>query len=225
MHVRLEEVRARFAVMPRELPKAPAALLPVVLPGPGTSRPPRREWPAERRPAAVLVLFHPAAQPDDEAQVVLIERSTGPHRHAGQIAFPGGAVEPGESAVEAALREAHEEIALDAEPAGVRVAGLLPPVEVPVSGFVVDQVVAFADTPPSLAPDLREVAAVFSVPVAAFLPDAPIEMITAERDGFRLRYGAYRVGERLVWGATAGMLGRIGAFLATGPDRHKGRHG
>jgi len=221
--VRLEEVRARFAVMPRELPKAPAALLPIVLPNPEAAELPRREWPGERRPAAVLVLFHPDTPRDQEAQVVLIERSTGPHRHAGQIAFPGGALEQGESAVEAALREAREEIGLDAESAGVVVAGLLPPIAVPVSGFIVDQVVAFAGAPPSLVPDGHEVSAVFSAPVTAFLPDAPIEMITAERDGFRLRYGAYRIGQRLVWGATAGMLGRIGAFLATGRDQHERR--
>jgi 8-oxo-dGTP pyrophosphatase MutT (NUDIX family) len=212
--MRLDDVRARFALMPRVLPEAPAALAPVVLPNPDGSSPRRRERPGERRRAAVLVLFHPAAPDDDQAQVVLIERSAGPHRHSGQIAFPGGALEQGESAVEAALREASEEIGLDARAAGVHIVGVLPPVEVAVSGFMVDQVVAFADPAPSLVPDGREVAAVFSAPIAAFLPGSPIEMVTAERDGFRLRYGAYRIGERLVWGATAGMLGRLGAFLA-----------
>ena len=146
--------------------------------------------------------------------MVLIERSSGPHRHAGQVAFPGGALESGESAVEAALREAHEEIGLDTGGSGVAVVGVLAPVDVTVSGFVVEQVLAFADDLPALVSDGREVAAVFTAPVATFLPGSPIEMVTAERDGFKLRYGAYRVGDRLVWGATALMLGRLGAFLA-----------
>ena len=50
---------------------------------------------------------------------------------------------------------------------------------------------------------------------AAFVAGAPIEMVDAERDGYRFRYGAYRVGEHLVWGATAGILGRLGAFLGS----------
>jgi hypothetical protein len=59
------------------------------------------------------------------------------------------------------------------------------------------------------------VAAVLTAPLATFLPGAPIEMVTAQRDGYRLRYGAYRVGEHLVWGATAGILGRLGAFIGS----------
>ena len=54
----------------------------------------------------------------------------------------------------------------------------------------------------------------FGAPLAAFIAGAPIEMVTAERDGYRLRYGGYRVGEHHVWGATAMMLGRLGAYLA-----------
>lgn len=215
--MRYEEVRARLATVPGELPPAPAELAAVALPADSRVAPQIPRWPATRRRAAVLVLFHPGADEGGSAQVVLIERSAGPHRHAGQIAFPGGALEAGESSIEAALREAHEEIGLDARAAGVLVAGVLAPVDVPVSGFLVEQVVAFSPAPPAVAPDGREVAAVFTAPIDTFLPGAPIEIVTAERDGFRLRYGAYRVGERLVWGATAGMLGRLGAYLALTP--------
>jgi len=84
---------------------------------------------------------------------------------------------------------------------------------------VVAPVVAFAERPPTLTPDGYEVASVFGAPLAAFVRGAPIEIVTAERDGYRLRYGAYRVGEHLVWGATAMMLGRLGAFLGQKSER------
>jgi 8-oxo-dGTP pyrophosphatase MutT (NUDIX family) len=165
-----------------------------------------------RRAAAVLILIHPDA--DGEAHLTLTERSAGGHRHAGQVSLPGGAVdESDESVVAAALREAREEVGLDAEQAGVAVAGVLPTFDVRVSGFLVDPVLAFAERPPLLTPDEREVAAILTAPLDAFLPGAPIEIVTAERDGYRLRYGAYRVGEHLVWGATAFILSRLGAYL------------
>ena len=76
---------------------------------------------------------------------------------------------------------------------------------------------AGTDSPPSslseLAADGYEVASIFSAPLAIFLPGAPIEIVTADRDGYRLRYGGYRVGRHHVWGATAMMLGRLGAWL------------
>ena len=97
----------------------------------------------------------------------------------------------------------------------VHVQGTLPAVDVSVSGFIVHPVIAFADRPPSLMADGYEVAAILTAPLAAFLPGAPIEIVTAERDGFRLRYGGYRVGNHLVWGATAGILGSLGAYLAS----------
>ena len=212
--MRFEEVKARLTVIPTRLPPLPRDLIPTVLAGPDGTPGARPAFPdLPRRDAAVLILIHP--DPHGDADLVLTERSPGGHRHAGQISLPGGAIDPGDGSVAAAaLREAHEEVALDANQAGVHVQGVLPVVDVRVSGFLVHPVIAFADRAPILAPDGYEVAAVFSAPVAAFLPGALIEIVTAERDGYRLRYGAFRVGERLVWGATAGILGRLGAFLA-----------
>ena len=57
---------------------------------------------------------------------------------------------------------------------------------------------------------------IFSAPISAFLPGAPIETVTAERDGYHLRYGGYQIGRHHVWGATAMMLGRFGAYLGIG---------
>lgn len=210
-----EEARARLRVIPTSLPSPPPDLKPVVLSKPQGQPGAVPSFPdGPRRAAAVLILIHPGA--DGQACLTLIERSAGDHRHAGQISLPGGAIDDGdESAVGAALREAAEEVGLDVAQAGVTVVGVLPVVDVRVSGFLVEPVVAFAARPPVLTPDNHEVAAILTAPLAAFLPGAPIEIVTAERDGFRLRYGAYRIGAHLVWGATAGILGRLGAFLGT----------
>jgi 8-oxo-dGTP pyrophosphatase MutT (NUDIX family) len=159
----------------------------------------------------VLILIYP----DDagEAHLILTERSPGEHRHAGQISLPGGQIDENESIEAAALREAYEEVGLDADAEGVEVQGVLPEVDVRVSGFMVHPVIAFAEKMPRLTPDGYEVAAVIDAPLGVFLPDSPIEIFSGERDGFRVRYGGYRVGDHIVWGATAGILGRLGAWL------------
>lgn len=209
------EVRARLAVLPDRLPPPPRELVPVVVAGDDGATPRLRPWPSgPRRDAAVLVLIHPGTS-DDEAHVLLTARSAGGHRHAGQVSFPGGAVDPDDqSVIAAALREAAEEVGLQPQQAGLRVVGTLAPVDVRVSGFMVHPVIALAERHPSTAPDGREVAAVFSAPLAAFLPGAPMETVHAERDGVRLRYGAYIVAGHQVWGATAMMLGGLGRHLA-----------
>jgi 8-oxo-dGTP pyrophosphatase MutT (NUDIX family) len=211
--MRFDEVRARLSHVPDRLPLAPAELMPVVLATADGSPPGLPRFPdGPRRPAAVLILIHPDAA--GEACLVLTERSSGEHRHAGQISLPGGAIdEDDDGPVAAALREAAEEVGLDVVQAGVTIAGVLPVVDVRVSGFLVHPVVAFAQRPPMLTPDGYETAAVLTAPIATFLPGAPIETVTDERDGFRLRYGGYRVSGHLVWGATAGMLGSLGAYL------------
>ena len=211
--MRYEDVLGRLAHVPAELPPLPRQLVPVLLPGPD-GLPPAPDWPAQReREAAVLLLIHPDA--DGQARIVLTERTAGGHRHAGQVSLPGGALEESDASVAAAaLREAGEEIGLDAEAEHVRVLGELPAVDVRVSGFLVHPVLAAAPAVPSLLADPREVAAILHAPLSAFLPDAPIRVVTDERDGFRLRYGAYPIGRHLVWGATAGILGRLGAFLS-----------
>lgn len=211
--MRYDEARARLAQVPSWLPPPPPELMPEIIAGPDGAHGRTPDFPdGPRRDAAVLILIYPDSAGD--AYIVLAERSVGGHRHAGQISLPGGAIDDDDaSAPAAALREAAEEVGLDPVQAGVTVAGVLPLADVRVSGFMVAPVVAFAERPPRLTPDGYEVASVFGAPLAAFVAGAPIEIITAERDGYRLRYGAYRVGEHLVWGATAMMLGRLGAFL------------
>jgi len=210
--MRFEEAIRRLAILPARLPSPPAELMPMLLPSEADEQPRFRNFPSgPLREAAVLILVHPAD--DGEAHVILIERAGGDHIHAGQISLPGGAIEVGESPVEAALREAREEVNLDLDQAGVSVVGELPVADVTVSGYRVHPVVAFADRTPEVSPDHVESAAVFSAPLAAFIPPAPIEITTDERDGYRLRYGGYRIGKYHVWGATAGILGRLGVWL------------
>ncbi|HUG48778.1 MAG TPA: CoA pyrophosphatase [Candidatus Limnocylindria bacterium] len=213
--MRFEAVEGRLAHLPTHLPPAPPELQPVLLPA-ADGRVPSLKWPAEpRREAAVLLLIYP--DKTGQAVVVLTERSAGGQRHSGQISLPGGAIERTDSSTEeAALREAREEISLERESSGLRLVGRLPPFDVRVSGFLVHPVLATAPARPRLRRDSREVAAIVHAPLSAFLPGAPIELVSEERDGLALRYGAYRVGRHIVWGATANILGRFGAFLAGG---------
>jgi hypothetical protein len=93
--------------------------------------------------------------------------------------------------------------------------GRLEAVHIPVSGFELVPVVAIAERLPLLVPDAREVAAVIHAPLAHFLPDAPIATIEEERSGRRFRYGYFPVGPYRVWGATARILGQLGAVVGS----------
>ncbi len=162
-------------------------------------RPPR----AGGRASAVLVLF---GEGRDGPDVLLIQRSTGLRNHAGQTAFPGGAIDSGDAGpVAAALREAAEETGLD--PAGVEVVGALPELFVARSGFRVIPVLAWWWRPSPVGPaDPLEVAAVARVALAD-LADPANRFIVAHPSGFA--GPAFRVAGALVWGFTAGILDRL----------------
>jgi len=177
---------------------------------------PQPEGAAGARPAGVLLLIAPDAT--GEARIVLIERTSYDGHHSGEIAFPGGAAEAGDADLAAtALREAAEEIGLEPEAVGLRVVGALEPFWIPVSNFRVTPIVALADRLQAWRPDPREVARVIEAPLAAFLPDAPITIIERDVREWRIRYGAFALEELgdgpAVWGATARILGQLGAVL------------
>ncbi|TMC62074.1 MAG: CoA pyrophosphatase [Chloroflexi bacterium] len=209
--LRFDDVVARLAKLPDPLPAPPAVLMPVRTDG-VTRFPSARLQSEATRAAAVLVLVVPGG--DGEARVILTERVDRGGHHSGEVSFPGGSAEPYDADVAAtALREAREEVGLDADAAGVRIVGMLEQFWIPVSDFRVTPVLAIAERRPVLAASPSEVARIVEAPLAAFLPDAEIEVVERTIRNWPLRYGAYPVDGLRVWGATARVLGQLGAIL------------
>ena len=160
------------------------------------------------RHSAVLILF---ASPGTvaEADVLLLRRSTTMRRHAGQVAFPGGATDPQDaSAAATALREANEEVGL--HPETVDVLAELPALWVPPSGFVVTPILGYWHSPhPVGVVDEAEVASVHRVPLRELL--RPANRFTVRHPSGYTGPG-FAVGELFVWGFTAGLLDRLLRF-------------
>ena len=154
------------------------------------------------RYAAVLIPIDAA----DPHEVTFIQRATHLRRHAGQIAFPGGAVDPEEAGdhERTALREAREEIGLP--PSRVTVVGRLPAVRQRTNAFTVTPFVGIVrDAPPAVL-DANEVAAIYRVPLAAILAPGAVRPgveVTPERlvHTFHFDYGGLHV-----WGLTGRIL-------------------
>ncbi len=164
------------------------------------------------RRSAVLMLFGPRDGGGED--VVLTERSASLRKHAGQVSFPGGGVDPGdETPVHTALREAHEEIELDAS--GVRVLGRLPELPLSVTGFEVTPVVAWWERPGAIRAAEAEVARVDRVAVADLVD--PANRFTAIAPGRQFTAPAFEVDGLYIWGFTAILLDA--ALAMTGQDR------
>jgi 8-oxo-dGTP pyrophosphatase MutT (NUDIX family) len=218
--MRYEHAVAILATLPDRLPPPPDAITAIRI---DSDEPIRRAppEPSRVRPAAVLVLILPGD--GGEARVLLTERADRGGHHSGEVSFPGGATEPDDDdAVATALREAAEEVGLDAAAAGVRVIGLLEPFWIPVSNFHVTPVLAVAERRPSLDANDDEVARIVEAPLAAFVPGSRIEVVERTVRDWRLRYGGYPVEGLHVWGATARILGQLGALVAAHPAAFEG---
>lgn len=169
---------------------------------------------ADRAPAQAAVLV--ALVQRDELTVLLTQRTQHLSTHSGQVAFPGGKQDPEDrDAVATALREAHEEVGLDARQ--VEVLGSLPIYETGTA-FIVTPVVALIQPDTAFKPNPYEVADVFEVPLRFLLDPANhqrhrLQWQGLEREWFSMPYDdAGR--ERYIWGATAGMLRNLYRFMA-----------
>jgi 8-oxo-dGTP pyrophosphatase MutT (NUDIX family) len=149
--------------------------------------------------AAVLIAVTDRSEPG----VLLTVRREHMRTHAGQIAFPGGRIDPGENAVEAALREANEEILLN--PDVVEVIGSIEPYRT-VTGYVVTPVVAVVPPDLPLAPREQEVADWFEAPLAFLLDAKNQRRESALFQGRERHYYEIVWNGRRIWGATAAMI-------------------
>jgi 8-oxo-dGTP pyrophosphatase MutT (NUDIX family) len=155
----------------------------------------------EYRPAAVLV---PIVKRPQAWTMLLTQRAADLPSHAGQVAFPGGRVDPGDlTAVDTARREAHEEVGL--EPRFVEPLGAIEPYQTG-TGFRIAPIVGFVAPGFEQKMDTREVADIFEVPFAFLMDPANHELREAEWRGQRRSYYAMPYEDRFIWGATAGMI-------------------
>jgi 8-oxo-dGTP pyrophosphatase MutT (NUDIX family) len=157
--------------------------------------------PGKSRPAAVLV---PIVMHEDGPAILLTERASHLRNHSGQIAFPGGKMDPSDpSPLAAALREADEEIGLDRR--HVEPLGYLDPY-LSSSNFFVIPVVGLVSPGLSLKLNPDEVADVFEVPLAFLMDEVNHELHCREWKGRIRQYHAMPFGPRYIWGVTAGIL-------------------
>jgi len=167
----------------------------------------------DREPAQAAVLVGVVMR--DQPTVLLTQRTAHLSTHSGQIAFAGGKSDPGDlDAAATALREAHEEVGLEAR--HVQVLGQLP-VYITGSAFHVTPVVALISPDMTLRPNPFEVAHAFEVPLAFLMDPANHRWHRVTHEGFHREWLSmpYQDGEhvRFIWGATAGMLRNFYRFL------------
>jgi 8-oxo-dGTP pyrophosphatase MutT (NUDIX family) len=171
---------------------------------------PRVGWdphvlPLGLRDAAGLLLLYPI---DDIPHVLLTVRGGSLRHHTGQVSLPGGAVDAGEMIEAAAVREAEEEVGVDATT--VQVVGRLTPLHIPVSGFLLHPVVGVVHARPAFFPAEWEVARLLEVPLSLLADPETLrrEERTFQRDGVAtaVEVPYFEIDGEKVWGATAMVL-------------------
>ena len=157
-------------------------------------------------PAAVLVpiVLHP------NPTILLTLRAAKLSAHAGQVSFPGGRIEAGETPEQAAVREAAEEVGLD--PRLPELLGRLPD-HATGTGFRITPIVALVAAPLTLTPDPGEVEEPFELPLSVVLDPAAPERRTAEWKGRTREFWVWPHERHYIWGATAAILVNLARVL------------
>ena len=152
--------------------------------------------------SAVLLLF---SDENSTPNLTFIKRSQFLKHHPGQIAFPGGLIEPTDlDLVATALREAQEEIGLN--PDSVLPIGALPQISIEVTGFAVTPIISYWQQPHPVSPvAIDEVAEVFAVPIEKFISSS--SKVWAVKQNYK--GPAFLIDEKLIWGFTATVLAEL----------------
>ena len=184
---------------------------------------PRTGWkpdvlPTNCRDAAALLLLYPK---NAVTHLLLTVRTDHLPTHQGQVSLPGGGVERDETTVEAALREGWEEVGI--RPEQVDILGLLSPLHIPVSGFILHPVVAFAEQRPELRARQGEVARILEVSVEGLCSAERVREETRVFAGQSYEVPFFLVDGCKVWGATAMVLAEFLCLLGYPPPSPNGR--
>jgi 8-oxo-dGTP pyrophosphatase MutT (NUDIX family) len=164
--------------------------------------------PADVRPAAVLVLLYPR---EGGWHVPLILRPVHMPDHAGQVSFPGGMIERGESSRQAALREFGEELGAPAE--GLEMLGRLTPVYLFASNFQITPWVAATLRAPSWNPSQREVERLLEIPLSHLLDERSVGHVDRRQRGLGFRAPCFLWDSEHIWGATSMILAELVASV------------
>ena len=206
MNTIISQLRASFA---KPLPGLDAQLQ--MAPKPRAGWDPLK-FPDDARTAAALLLLYPH---NDTVNLTLTVRGSELRNHTGQVSFPGGRVDEGETIEQAALREANEEVGVD--PRTVEILGRLTPLHIPVSRFILHPIVAFTSLRPAFQRAEWEVARIIEAPVSLLHDPATIkrEMRTRVVSGRTIEVDVpfFDIDGEKVWGATAMVLAEFRALL------------